>query len=260
MENFLEWNLFIKIKYFIFGGDIMGKIVAIGGGESILEIDKFIVEFSEVSNPKLLFIPAASDDSKEYTESITKLYGEQLGCVVDTLLLIDNDITEQEIQEKILSADIIYVGGGDTVKMMDVLRKNKVDEYLKKAYEKNIVLSGISAGSICWFLEGHSDSNLVSNPDGWWDHTQAIGTGLIPAIHCPHYNEKGHEGFDDIIKTQELPGIAIENNCAIVIKDNTYKIIKSNNEAKAYLLKNNNGILSKKELKAVQFLPLDEIL
>lgn len=258
MENFLEWNLIIK--RFIFGGKIMGKIVAIGGGESILEIDKFIVGFSGVSNPKFLFIPTASDDSKEYIESIKRLYGEQLGCIVDTLLLIDNHINEEEIERKILSSNIIYVGGGDTVKMMEIFEKNKIDKYFKMAYERNIILSGISAGSICCFLKGYSDSSLESNPDGWWDHTEAIGVGLIPAIHCPHYNEKGHEGFDNMMKTLEFPGIAIENNCAIVIKDNVYKIIKSDNNSKAYLLKNNNGVISKKELNTVDFLPLDEIL
>lgn len=69
----------------------MGKIVAIGGGElrfnETMAIDKFIVEFSEVKKPKLLFIPTASGDSQGYIESVKKIYGEQLGCDVDELLL-----------------------------------------------------------------------------------------------------------------------------------------------------------------------------
>lgn len=111
--------------------------------------------------------------------------------------LINKDITEYEIEQKILSANIIYVGGGDTVEMMEVWRNKKIDKYLKKAYEKNIVLSGLSAGSICWFLKGHGDSDSHNNPDGWWDHTQVTGVRLILASHCPHYKEKGHEWFDD---------------------------------------------------------------
>lgn len=242
----------------------MGTIVAIGGGDlrlaETMAIDKYIVELSGIPNPKLLFIPTASGDSQEYIEDVKKVYGKQLGCEVDTLLLIDNDITEYEIQKKILSSNIIYVGGGDTVKMMDIWRNKKIDKYLKKAYENNIILSGISAGSICWFTKGHVDSNLNTNPYGWWDYTQAIGIDLIPAIHCPHYNEKGHEVFDEIMKTEKLSGIAIENNCAIVIKDDTYRIIKSDNRRKAYLLKSNNGFSDKYELNTVSLSPVSEIL
>ena len=242
----------------------MGKIVAIGGGEirlkETLSIDQFIVEFSETPAPKLLFIPTASGDSQGYVESITKVYGEQLGCEVDALLLVDNDIPGKEIERKILSADIIYVGGGSTSKMMEIRRRNRVDEYLKKAYENNIVLSGLSAGSICWFLKGHTDSYSKNNPGEQRDHAQIRGIGLIPAIHCPHYNEKGRTGFDDMMKTEMIPGIAIEDNCAMVIKDDTYKIVKSNGNKKAYLLKNNSGVVNKFELTAIGFSPLATIL
>lgn len=242
----------------------MGTVVAIGGGElrfkETMTIDKYIVQLSEISKPKLLFIPTASGDAEGYIEVIKKVYGEELGCEVDSLLLINNDITEDEIQKKILSANIIYVGGGDTVKMMGIWRSRKVDKYLKKAYENNIILSGLSAGSICWFTKGYSDSNLNTNPDGWWDYANPIGLGLIPAIHCPHYNEKGHEKFDEMMKIEELSGIAIENNCAIVIKDAMYRIIKADNSSKAYLIKSYKGVVNKKELNTLDFLPLSEIL
>lgn len=241
----------------------MGKIVAIGGGElrynETLPIDRYIVEFSETPNPKLLFIPTASSDSQGYIEIVKRIYGEQLGCEVDTLLLVDNDITENEIREKILSANIIYVGGGNTVRMMETWRARNVDTYLKEAYKNNTVLSGLSAGSICWFSKGHSDSNWFDNPEVW-EYTQVPGIGLIPAIHCPHYNESGREQFDEMIETENIPGIAIENNCAIVIKDDMYKIIKSDSNSKAYLLKNNQRKVSKKELIAEDFTSLSDIL
>ncbi|MDD3225351.1 MAG: peptidase E [Clostridium sp.] len=237
----------------------MGKIVAIGGGELMLNetlpIDRCIVGFSEVPNPKLLFIPTASNDSYRYIETMKKIYGEQLGCEIDTLLLVDSDIDETEIRQKILAANIIYVGGGNTVTMMEIWRKRNVDRYLKEAYKNNIVLSGISAGSICWFLKGYSDNNYDV-----WDYTQALGIGLIAAIHCPHYNESGREGFDKMMEAEDIPGVAIENNCAIVIKDNMYKIVKFNNNSKAYLLKNHCGTMYKEEIKADEFTALSEIL
>jgi len=239
----------------------MGKIVAIGGGElrlnETIQIDKYIVDFSETSNPRLLFIPTASGDSQAYIETVKRIYGEQLGCIVDTLLLTGSGITENEIKQKILFSDIIYVGGGNTMRMMEIWRENKVDKCLKEAYENNIVLSGLSAGSICWFQKGHSECR---NPDGCLDYTQAPGIGLISAIHCPHYNERGREEFDDMMEKEEIPGIAIENNCAIVIKDDMYKIIKADSSSKAYLLKNHDGEVLKRELTSQNFTSLSDIL
>ncbi|MGR6542591.1 Type 1 glutamine amidotransferase-like domain-containing protein [Paenibacillus tundrae] len=191
----------------------MGKIVAIGGGEmrfhETLPIDRYIVEFANIENPKLLFIPTASNDAKGYIDTVKAVYGEQLGCEVDTLCLVDQDISDETIKNKILPSNIIYVGGGDTVKMMEIWRTKKVDQYLKEAFTQNIVLSGLSAGSICWFLEGHSNSSIETNRDGWWDREKVIGLGLISANHCPHYNENGHETFDDNMLYEEVPGIAL---------------------------------------------------
>ncbi|MCG7380847.1 peptidase E [Paenibacillus sp. ACRSA] len=242
----------------------MGKIVAIGGGEmrchETLPIDRYIVEFSNVENPKLLFIPTASHDAQGYIDTVKAVFGEQLSCEVDTLCLVDQDISDEAIKNKILSSNIIYVGGGDTVKMMEIWRTNKVDQYLKEAFAHNIVLSGLSAGSICWFLEGHSNSSTETNLDGWWDREQVTGIGLIPANHCPHYNESGHETFDDNMLDKEVPGIALENNVAIVIDGDMYKIIKSNIESKAYVLKKCNGTMNKTELNNRDFQPLSDIL
>ncbi|MCY9545165.1 peptidase E [Paenibacillus alvei] len=241
----------------------MGKIVAIGGGEirfnETLPIDRYIVEFANIKNPKILFIPTASNDAQGYIETIKNVYGEQLGCAVDTLCLVDNELSDETIKGKIFSSNIIYVGGGNTVKMMEIWRANKVDQYLKEAYAYNIVLSGLSAGSICWFLEGHSDSSLETNLYGWWDKEKVIGLGLIPAINCPHYNENGYEKFDDSISHGEGPGIALDNNVAFVIEEDMYKIIKSDIQSRAYLIHNNNGIKNKIELNNCDFRRLSDI-
>jgi len=146
----------------------------------------------------------------------------------------------------VLSSDIIYVGGGDTIKMLEIWGNHSVDSYLKEAYEKGVVLSGLSAGSICWFKYGHSDSDSFRNSHGWWDYVRAEGLGLIDAIHCPHYNEEGRDGFDEMMKTQSVEGVALENNCALVVKNDNFSIIRSDKEAKAYRFINKNGIVSKK--------------
>ena len=94
-------------------------------------------------------------------------FGGFLKCKTDVLFLITEQISANEIGRKIRWADIIYVGGGNTLQMMRVWRRVGVDRLLKSAYEKGTVLSGISAGAICWFDSGHSDSMSFTNPKNW---------------------------------------------------------------------------------------------
>jgi len=103
------------------------------------------------------------------------------------LFLIDAPPSAREIERKILSADIIYVGGGNTLYMMRVWRRLGVERLLRTAYEEGIVLAGISAGAICWFDSGHSDSMSFYNPRDW-QYINVKGLGLIKGVHCPHYN------------------------------------------------------------------------
>lgn len=228
----------------------MAKIVAIGGGElrqgETKVIDRFIVHLSGKAAPKMLFIPTASYDAKGYIDLVRQKFGE-LGCIVDTLCLISNTYEDKEIYDKIISSDIIYVGGGDTVRMMEKWRENKLDVYLVDAYNKGIVLSGLSAGSICWFMFGHSDSDSFLNK-GQWDYTRAEGLGLIPAAHCPHYNEEGRENFDKMLERENISGIALEDNTAFIEINGEYQILKSDKSRKAYLLKKHFNSIIKTEL------------
>ena len=134
----------------------MRKIIAIGGGEigrpgvknETLGIDREIIKLSGKENPKLLFIPTASGDALGYIESAQNHFGKKLGCKIDSLELIIKKYSKKEISDKILNSDIIYVGGGNTLKMMKVWRKFGVDALLEKAMKKGIDLSGLSAGSL----------------------------------------------------------------------------------------------------------------
>lgn len=229
----------------------MGKVVAIGGGElrkgETYILDKYIVKLSGKKEPKLLFIPTASQDALGYITLIEEYFGE-FGCCVDSLCLITEIYTNEEIQSKILEADIIYVGGGDTVRMMEIWKKYHVDTYLKEAYLQGTVLSGLSAGSICWFEFGYSDSDSFVN-NGQWDYVRAYGLGLIPAAHCPHYNEPGREGFDKMMCGESIVGIALEDNTALVEENGQYSILKADKERKAYIFKTVDSELKKKELE-----------
>jgi dipeptidase E len=220
----------------------MKKIVAIGGGEigrpgfpiETTEIDNEIIKLSGKTNPRLLFIPTASNDSELYFETVKKYFGEKLGCETDVLYLINKNLNEKEIEKKIFRSNIIYVGGGNTLKMMKVWRKTGVDKILKLSHEKGIVLSGLSAGSICWFRWGNSDSRRSINPDA--NLIKVTGLGLINALHCPHYDFEKNRKPDLKKMMRKTPGVsvAIDNCSAIEIVDDKYRIISSKTSANAY--------------------------
>ncbi|MFA5050910.1 MAG: peptidase E [Patescibacteria group bacterium] len=220
----------------------MKKIVAIGGGEigrpgypiETAQIDKEILRLTGKKNPKLLFIPTATSDSELYYETVKKYFGKKLGCKTDVLYLVNKKISKKEIEKKVFGSDVIYVGGGNTLKMMKIWRKIGVDKILKQAYKKDIVLSGLSAGSICWFKWGNSDSKKSANQKA--DLIKVSGLGLINALHCPHYDVEKDRNPNLKKMMKKIPGvsIAIDDCCAIEIIDDKYRIISSKASANAY--------------------------
>ncbi len=135
----------------------MGTIVAIGGGEIRLEetlaIDRQIVSLAHKEKPLALFLPTASGEPQGYMDTFHEVYGEKLGCQTETLLLLSGDATQEEMRRKILSADIIYVGGGNTKKMMEVWQEKHVDVFLREAYEKGTILRGSARAPSAGFLK-----------------------------------------------------------------------------------------------------------
>jgi dipeptidase E len=244
-------------------------IVAIGGGEirtrGTAPIDREIIRLSKRKNPKLLFIPTASSDSERYWQHVKEYFGGFLKCKTDVVFLIKERPSTEQIRRKILSADIIYVGGGNTLQMMLLWRRLGVDKFLISAYENGAVLSGISAGSICWFDSGHSDSMSFYNPRKW-KYTNVRGLGFIRGIHCPHYDSKTRgiprrKDFRDMIRKTGGIGIAIENNCAIEFIDGKfYRVIRSKSYARAYRVYKRGGevvaerIRPEKQLAPIEFL------
>ncbi len=209
------------------------RIVAIGGGElksfETLSIDKEIVKLTGKRRPKSLLIPTASNDSESYFENFGKVYGEKLKCRTDVLYLVKETPTRQEINNKILKSDLIYVGGGDTERMLKIWKKFGVDKLLKTVAKRNIVLSGISSGSYCWFGKSLSSSK----------EKVYMGLGLVNnfsnVCHYPKENQKKKLIWRNLRKVK-LPTIALEDCSAIVIIDNKYRILISSKDARAFKL------------------------
>jgi len=220
----------------------MKKIITIGGGslEGNLHINKEIVKLTGKKKPKLLFIPTASSDEIGYIEAIEKTF-KTLGCSAKSLLLISKKYSKKELSDLILSADIIYVGGGNTLMMMGKWKRFGVDKLLKQAWQKGAVMCGSSAGSICWHESGHSDSMYFYNPKKW-DYIRVRCLNFLPFIHCPHYdshtgNKKRKNDFKRMMK--KYPGkisIACDDSVAIEYLDDRFRVLSDQKNSHAYCI------------------------
>ncbi len=246
----------------------MGSIVAIGGGDvSTLvtqPIDEEIIKLSGSLNPNALFIPTASSDSVENSEGFDRAYRESYGCDTDVLYLLGEAPSRESIAEKIDWADVIYVGGGNTLKMMRRWRRLGVDDLLRSAYSEGAVLCGVSAGAICWFDSGHSDSMSFYSPDDW-SYIAVTGMGLLSGLACPHYNgetagvPRRHD-FHDMLKRKGGNGLAIDNDCAVALTSDGYRVIAATPGAGAYSLYVQQGEVVERALPvSSEYLPAETI-
>ena len=218
------------------------NIVAIGGGgfgRSLgdLKIEKYITSLIKKDRPKICFIPTASGDNDLYKLNFYRAFSE-LNCITSH---IDFFSRTEILEEKVLTQDIVYVGGGNTKSMLAVWKDWNLDNILKTGYENGIVMSGVSAGAICWFDKGITDS--------FSQKLEIIDClGIVKGIACPHYDEeKERKPFvNELIKSQIINScFCIEGNCALHIKnDFVYKSIDFGNKKKSLkIFKDNNKLI-----------------
>ena len=161
----------------------MRQIIAMGGGGFSMEpenplLDRYILAQSPKKRPKICFIGTASGDAEGYIEKFYHFFRKE-DCEPSHLSLFKPHT--RDIKKFILEQDILYVGGGNTKNLMVLWKEWELDKAIRHAYENGTILSGISAGSLCWFEEGVTDS--------YGNELEPISClGLIPGSHCPHYD------------------------------------------------------------------------
>ncbi len=216
----------------------MKRLVVIGGGElkekTTLKIDTFIASLvkNEEKRTYALFIPTASHDSKPYFNTFRKTYTSELGCKVDVAISTKAEMSIEHIAEKIQKADIIYVGGGDTQYMLDEWKKSGLDKLILDAYDRGVVLCGLSAGAICWFEKAHSDYMIM---EGKADEYAVIdGLGIQKGVCVPHFSEKDRQDSWEKMKNDFPYALCIENDCGVYIEDGEIKFAVGDNNAYIY--------------------------
>ncbi|MCQ2558893.1 MAG: Type 1 glutamine amidotransferase-like domain-containing protein [Oscillospiraceae bacterium] len=220
----------------------MKAIVGIGGGELGLgetrPLDEYIVSLCKKEHPKALFLPTATHDSESYIAVFNDMY-RSLGCDTSALRLWSFAGTAADVRELILYSDIVYIGGGCMEAMLQIWEKYKVQDALAEAYERGIICCGLSAGCICW-----TDHSYCDYDDGH-GFFSAQCMGILPIIIGPHYSQQDWKGFDDFMKGQTLPGLAIDTNTALSVIDGEYRIIHGQEDKAAWLLADCGGTVVK---------------
>ena len=211
----------------------MKKIVLIGGGHTgrnntpyeTKEIDEEIVKMTNKEKPIFLFIGLASNHSDSKYDNMKVIY-KNLGC--ETMYLKKKNIINNPniVIDKITKADIIYMCGGDTTKLVNTIKEYKIDELLFEAADRGCVLSGISAGAIALTESGLSDYLILNNVSDKYAFTN--GLGLIDLDICPHGDSK--ERIDDLkslLKNTNKKVLILDNGSALKIEDDKATIITS---------------------------------
>ena len=160
------------------------NIIAIGGGgfggspgQGIIE--QYILNQARKKRPKICFIPTATGDNEAYKVNFYSTF-TKLDCEPTHL---DFFKRTPDLKKLILNQDVIFVGGGNTKSMLAVWKEWKLDKILKEAYRNGKVMSGVSAGAICWFQNGITDS--------WASELKIMPClNFVRGTCCPHYDEE----------------------------------------------------------------------
>ena len=228
-----------------------GQIIALGGGgfsdqPDNLLLDEYILLQTNKAKPKVLFLPTAGGDHSEYIEKFYRAY-KKFNCVPTHLALSKKTLPFKRLERIVMSQDMIFVGGGSPAFLMQVWRKTGLDRIIKKAWKEGIVLSGMSAGAICWYEDG------FKNPkDDLWRRIKCLG--FLEGSFCPHYNiqDELRKAYRKMVQSGEIEaGYGVQDGVALHYIGTELKYTVSGIPgAKASYVRKSGYRVTEKEIKA----------
>lgn len=222
------------------------QILIAGGGFGTAFI-RYMAELTGRENPRICYLPTASSDRDA---SSIRFYEHCATLAVHPVVqsaFISSYRMDQSWEEVLLSMDGIVVSGGNTLNQQAIWRAQGIDRVLREAWDRGIVLGGASAGSLCWFEEGTTDSRPK-------ELSKIECLGFLKGSHSPHYDAEGQRRptYHRLIRSGVLkPGYACDNDAGIWFVDNEVRrVVKTRDDARVYHVDLVAGEIVERELPA----------
>ena len=178
-----------------------------------LALDRRVLALTGVDRPRVCYLATASGDAEGFVRSFYDTLGPW--CEASHLPLFLGPFREPA--EALADQDLIYVGGGSTTNLLAVWRTHGIDRLLRAAVARGTILYGSSAGGLCWFASGVTDSL------GFDGELRPLtdGLGLLAGSHCPHFDHEGRpEAYTAMVGDGRLPeGLAVDDLAAVHLVD-----------------------------------------
>jgi dipeptidase E len=212
------------------------QIVAFGGGGFSMEagnplLDDYVLSLTGLARPRVCFLPTASGDADHY---IVRFY-RHFACRSDASHVslfrreLGGGAVEGDIAAHLLAQDLIYVGGGNVVSLLGTWRAHGLDQALRRAWRRGVIMCGPSAGSLCWFAESLTAFHGAPR--------RVRGLGLLPHSNCVHYDAEPQrrEEYTRFVGDGMLPGYAADDGAALhFCGSELARVVTSRPHARAY--------------------------
>ena len=218
-----------------------GHIVAMGGGGFSMEpenplLDDFVLSIARRrAKPRVCFVGTASGDSDTYVRRFYEAFPPSR-AIATHLRFFERSVTD--LRAFTMEQDVIYVGGGATANMLAVWRVHGFDRILRAAWKSGVVMAGISAGAVCWFEDGITDS--FGMPYRALDD----GLGFLRGAYCPHYDgEAARRGIlHRLVGRGFRATYAVDDGAALHFMGRQLKeAVSSRRKARAFRVRRSSG-------------------
>ena len=220
--------------------------ILIAGGNYGTAFIRYMAQLTGKPRPKLLYLPTASGDS---ATGVISWYQNCAALTVEPshqMSFIASTRQTRSWEDVFLSVDGIVCSGGNTLNQQAIWKAQGIDAILRQAWDRGIVLGGASAGSLCWFEEGTTDSRPK-------ELSKVECLGFIKGSHSPHYDaEPGRRPlYQKLIASGQMkPGYACDNDAGIYFEDDAAKrVVSTRPTAKVYYVSVEGGKIAEKVLE-----------
>ena len=217
-------------------------IVPMGGGTFCDGVARFLAGLTGKERPRLLYIGTAA---AEDPSSALRVH-DQFQPYSDVSRLEFFPWPPDDLRSLVVESNLIFVGGGNTANMLAIWRVHGVDELLREAWERGVVLAGSSAGGICWFEHGVTDS-----------FGPQLGPmkclGFLPGSFCPHWDneELRRPRYHELLKGGFPAGYAADAGVGLhFVNGELQEVVACEAESKAYRLELRDGEVTEEPIEA----------